>query len=202
MHVLSVAALVGWRSGWARIWAFSSRPAGCAAPLGAEPRAPDDLSRVDVAFFTLNGWVGCGAVRRNGPGHGAPRHGSGRWGPLASIGPVATRKKKSARKARDPFRGRADRASPGGLQDGPLDRRAAVGGTLLRHRGSRGPRAAARGRHGGVPPRRPRTPSTTRPGCSTISRPAPSSVRALRRPARRGQGRRRTRQASFSAGSP
>jgi 4-hydroxybenzoate polyprenyltransferase len=62
LHVATVALLVGV---WARAdlsWIYLASIAAAALLLAWEHRlvAPDDLSRVDVAFFTLNGWVGVG----------------------------------------------------------------------------------------------------------------------------------------------
>lgn len=62
LHVATVALLVGL---WARAdlsWIYLASILGAALLLAWEHRlvAPDDLSRVDVAFFTLNGWVGVG----------------------------------------------------------------------------------------------------------------------------------------------
>ena len=60
LHVLTTGALVavGLTAGLGAIW-FSAL-AAAALLLVYEHRIvrPDDLSRVDVAFFTLNGWVG------------------------------------------------------------------------------------------------------------------------------------------------
>lgn len=60
LHVLSVAALVGVAVVGGLGWVFWSA-VGVAALLLAWEQSivrADDLSRVDVAFFTLNGWVG------------------------------------------------------------------------------------------------------------------------------------------------
>jgi 4-hydroxybenzoate polyprenyltransferase len=62
LHALTVAALcvTGWSAGLSWIW--WAAVLGAAALLAWEHSlvAEDDLSRVDVAFFTLNGWVGVG----------------------------------------------------------------------------------------------------------------------------------------------
>lgn len=62
LHVATVAALVlvGTTAGLG--WPWWVALAVCAALLVWQHRlvAPDDLSRVDLAFFTLNGWVGVG----------------------------------------------------------------------------------------------------------------------------------------------
>ncbi len=60
LHVLSVAALVGVALVGGLGWVFWAA-VGVAALLLAWEQSlvrADDLSRVDVAFFTLNGWVG------------------------------------------------------------------------------------------------------------------------------------------------
>jgi len=60
LHVLSVAALVGVAVVGGLGWVFWGA-VGVAALLLAWEQSivrADDLSRVDVAFFTLNGWVG------------------------------------------------------------------------------------------------------------------------------------------------
>lgn len=62
LHVVTVALLV---FTWHRAelsWIYAVAIAVAAALLVYEHRlvAPDDLSRVDMAFFTLNGWVGVG----------------------------------------------------------------------------------------------------------------------------------------------
>jgi 4-hydroxybenzoate polyprenyltransferase len=62
LHVATVALLVGL---WARAelsWIYLTAVGAAAALLAWEHRlvAPADLSRVDLAFFTLNGWVGVG----------------------------------------------------------------------------------------------------------------------------------------------
>jgi 4-hydroxybenzoate polyprenyltransferase len=62
LHALTVAllALFAWRAELG--WIFGVSVLVAAALLVWQHRlvAPDDLSRVDVAFFTLNGWVGVG----------------------------------------------------------------------------------------------------------------------------------------------
>jgi 4-hydroxybenzoate polyprenyltransferase len=62
LHVVTVAALllVGASAGLGLAWWIAL--ALCSALLVWQHRivAPDDLSRVDLAFFTLNGWVGVG----------------------------------------------------------------------------------------------------------------------------------------------
>lgn len=59
-HVATVAllALTWWRAELG--WIYLAAVAGAALLLAWEHSlvAPDDLSRVDLAFFTLNGWVG------------------------------------------------------------------------------------------------------------------------------------------------
>ena len=61
-HVLTVLFLCAlwWRADLG--WIYAASIAMAAALLVAEHRVvrPDDLSRVDLAFFTLNGWVGVG----------------------------------------------------------------------------------------------------------------------------------------------
>lgn len=60
LHVLTVAllALLGWLAGLGPVYWTSL--AAASALLAWEHRLvkPDDLSRVNLAFFTLNGWVG------------------------------------------------------------------------------------------------------------------------------------------------
>ncbi|MFT4539230.1 MAG: 4-hydroxybenzoate polyprenyltransferase [Planctomycetota bacterium] len=60
LHVVTVLALafMAWRSELS--WIFALAILGAALLLVWEHRLvrPDDLSRVDMAFFTLNGWVG------------------------------------------------------------------------------------------------------------------------------------------------
>ena len=62
LHVVTVLALAG--TGWSAglSWIYWVAVAVTAALLAWEHSlvAPDDLSRVDVAFFTINGWVGVG----------------------------------------------------------------------------------------------------------------------------------------------
>jgi 4-hydroxybenzoate polyprenyltransferase len=62
LHAVTVAALalVGASAGLG--WPWWTALAVCLALLVWQHRivAPDDLSRVDLAFFTLNGWVGVG----------------------------------------------------------------------------------------------------------------------------------------------
>jgi len=62
LHVVTVVLLValGWSAGLS--WPYALGVALAAALLVHEHRLvrPDDLSKVDVAFFTLNGWVGIG----------------------------------------------------------------------------------------------------------------------------------------------
>ncbi|MCC7011604.1 MAG: UbiA family prenyltransferase [Planctomycetes bacterium] len=62
LHVLTVALLlVTWRRadlGW--IYALAIALAALLLVYEHTLVAPDDLSRVDLAFFTLNGWVGVG----------------------------------------------------------------------------------------------------------------------------------------------
>lgn len=62
LHVATVLLLVavGWTAGLS--WPYGLGVLAAAALLVREHRLvrPDDLSKVDVAFFTLNGWVGIG----------------------------------------------------------------------------------------------------------------------------------------------
>jgi 4-hydroxybenzoate polyprenyltransferase len=60
LHVLTVAALVAVTVTADLSWIYAAAIALTAALLWSEHRIvkPDDLSRVNVAFFTLNGWVG------------------------------------------------------------------------------------------------------------------------------------------------
>ena len=62
LHVVTVACLaaVGWTAGLS--WVYAVGVIAAAGLLVYEHRLvrPDDLSRVDMAFFTLNGWVGVG----------------------------------------------------------------------------------------------------------------------------------------------
>jgi len=62
LHAVTVLALVG--TGWSAdlSWIYWGAVALTAVLLAWEHSlvSPDDLSRVDVAFFTLNGWVGVG----------------------------------------------------------------------------------------------------------------------------------------------
>lgn len=60
LHLVSVLALVGVALTAGTGWIFGAAVAVAAALLAWEQSLvrADDLSRVDVAFFTLNGWVG------------------------------------------------------------------------------------------------------------------------------------------------
>lgn len=60
LHVVTVALLAAFTLSAGLGWIYWASVAGAAALLAWEHSlvAPDDLSRVDVAFFTLNGWVG------------------------------------------------------------------------------------------------------------------------------------------------
>ena len=60
LHVLTVALLAAFTLSAGLGWIYWVSVAGAALLLAWEHSlvAPDDLSRVDVAFFTLNGWVG------------------------------------------------------------------------------------------------------------------------------------------------
>ena len=62
LHVLTVALLVFVARRAGLSWIFLAAVGASAALLWWEHRLvrPDDLSRVDMAFFTLNGWVGVG----------------------------------------------------------------------------------------------------------------------------------------------
>jgi 4-hydroxybenzoate polyprenyltransferase len=68
LHVATVALLAAFTLSADLGWIYWVSVAGAGALLAWEHSlvAPDDLSRVDVAFFTLNGWVGvalfCGLV--------------------------------------------------------------------------------------------------------------------------------------------
>jgi 4-hydroxybenzoate polyprenyltransferase len=60
LHVLTVSALVGTGLSAELSWIYWGAVALVAGLLAWEHSlvSPDDLSRVDVAFFTVNGWVG------------------------------------------------------------------------------------------------------------------------------------------------
>ena len=60
LHVVTVALLAAFTLSADLGWIYWVSVAGAAALLAWEHSlvAPDDLSRVDVAFFTLNGWIG------------------------------------------------------------------------------------------------------------------------------------------------
>jgi 4-hydroxybenzoate polyprenyltransferase len=62
LHAVTVLALAatGWSAGLG--WIYWAAVAAAALLLAWEHSlvAPDDLSRVDVAFFTVNGWIGVG----------------------------------------------------------------------------------------------------------------------------------------------
>lgn len=60
LHVLTVALLAAFTLSAGLGWIYWVSVVGAALLLAWEHSlvAPDDLSRVDVAFFTLNGWVG------------------------------------------------------------------------------------------------------------------------------------------------
>lgn len=62
LHVLTVAALVmvGASAGLSWLWWGAVALAGLLLAYEHSIVRPDDLSRVDMAFFTLNGWVGVG----------------------------------------------------------------------------------------------------------------------------------------------
>jgi len=62
MHVATVLLLGAFWQVAGLSWIYAVAVGGAAALLVWEHRlvAPDDLSRVDMAFFTLNGWVGVG----------------------------------------------------------------------------------------------------------------------------------------------
>jgi 4-hydroxybenzoate polyprenyltransferase len=62
LHALTMAALaaVGWSAGLGWIWWVAVALAGLLLCYEHWIVRPDDLSRVDLAFFTLNGWVGVG----------------------------------------------------------------------------------------------------------------------------------------------
>lgn len=64
LHVGTVALLAAFTLVAGLGWVYGAAVAGAAALLAWEQSlvAPDDLSRVDVAFFTLNGWVGVGLL--------------------------------------------------------------------------------------------------------------------------------------------
>jgi 4-hydroxybenzoate polyprenyltransferase len=60
LHLVTVACLVGFTGSADLSWIYWTAVAGAAILLAWEHSlvALDDLSRVNVAFFTLNGWVG------------------------------------------------------------------------------------------------------------------------------------------------
>ena len=60
LHVATVALLAGFAYTSGLGWIYAFAVAGASLLLAWEQSlvSPDDLSRVDVAFFTLNGWVG------------------------------------------------------------------------------------------------------------------------------------------------
>ena len=60
LHVLTIAALagVGWSAGLSWIWWGALALAGTLLFWEHRIVRPDDLSRVNTAFFTLNGWLG------------------------------------------------------------------------------------------------------------------------------------------------
>lgn len=62
LHVLTIAALVmvGASAGLSWLWWGAVALAGLLLVYEHSIVRPDDLSRVDMAFFTLNGWVGVG----------------------------------------------------------------------------------------------------------------------------------------------
>lgn len=62
LHVGTVGLLLGFWQVAGLSWIYAAAIALAAALLVWEHRlvAPDDLSKVDMAFFTLNGWVGVG----------------------------------------------------------------------------------------------------------------------------------------------
>ena len=62
LHAVTVALLVAFGLRAELGWLYGLALAGAAALLVWEHRLvrADDLSRVDVAFFTVNGWVGVG----------------------------------------------------------------------------------------------------------------------------------------------
>lgn len=62
LHVVTVAALlaVGWLAGLGWVWWSSVGLAALLLVWEHRLVAPNDLSRVDAAFFTINGWIGVG----------------------------------------------------------------------------------------------------------------------------------------------
>lgn len=60
LHLVTVACLVAFTASADLSWIYWTAVGGAALLLAWEHSlvAPDDLSRVNVAFFTLNGWVG------------------------------------------------------------------------------------------------------------------------------------------------
>ena len=60
LHLVTVACLVAFTASADLSWIYWTAVGGAAILLAWEHSlvAPDDLSRVNVAFFTLNGWVG------------------------------------------------------------------------------------------------------------------------------------------------
>ncbi|MFT5052705.1 MAG: 4-hydroxybenzoate polyprenyltransferase [Chlamydiales bacterium] len=60
LHVITVAALavVGWSAGLGWIYAVALGAAAALLVWEHTLVRPDDLSRVNMAFFTINGWVG------------------------------------------------------------------------------------------------------------------------------------------------
>jgi 4-hydroxybenzoate polyprenyltransferase len=64
LHVITVALLALLLARAELGWVFALAILGVALLLVWEHRLvrPDDLSRVDLAFFTLNGWVGVGLL--------------------------------------------------------------------------------------------------------------------------------------------
>jgi 4-hydroxybenzoate polyprenyltransferase len=55
---LALLALVGWSAGLSWIWWTALSLAACLLLWEHRIVRPDDLSRVNTAFFTLNGWLG------------------------------------------------------------------------------------------------------------------------------------------------
>jgi len=55
---LALLALVGWSAGLSWVWWAALSLAGCLLMWEHRIVRPDDLSRVNTAFFTLNGWLG------------------------------------------------------------------------------------------------------------------------------------------------
>lgn len=62
LHVATVGALaaVGWLAGLGFVWWGAVLVAALLLVWEHRLVAPDDLSRVDAAFFTINGWIGVG----------------------------------------------------------------------------------------------------------------------------------------------